>query len=447
MAAARGEFSSRLGFVLAALGSAVGLGNIWGFPTKAASNGGGAFLLVYLVLTFLLAYPTLMAEFLIGRHAQANAVPALRRVTGRLAPLGAMTGYAGIATACLLLSFYAIIGGWMIAFFLAYAASALGQTDWVAWLTGFGAGRNVVFTLLFMSLTIAIICGGVRGGIERWSTRLMPSLFAIMALLIVWVLTLPGATEGLTRYLVPDFSVVFNPDLLLSAMGQSFFSLSIGVGTMLIYGSYCSKQANLAKLGIAVTIIDIGVAFLAGLLIIPAMFVAAQNGVTIFDAAGALISEDTMIFTVLPALFDTLGVTGIVIGGLFFVLMTIAALTSSISLLEVPVAFVVEEHRQRRVPATIVAGIVITAMSLAIVFNWNTLFGLAVTIATQYSQPLLALMLCLFAGWVWHRHQILDELRQGFPDAEHSLFWKIWPVYVKFICPIGILTVFIQSLR
>ncbi|MEM1260816.1 MAG: sodium-dependent transporter [Pseudomonadota bacterium] len=446
MAAVRGEFSSRIGFVLAAAGSAVGLGNIWGFPTQAASNGGGAFLLVYLILTFLLAYPTLMAEFLIGRYAKSNAVPALRRVTGKLAPLGALTGFAGILTACVLLSFYAIVAGWMIAFFLAPLAEGVGQAETATWMVTFGFGRNVLFTVVFMALTTAIICGGVRGGIEKWSTRLMPSLFVIMAVLIVWVLTLDGAMEGLRQYLVPDLSAALQPDLLLSAMGQSFFSLSIGVGTMLIYGSYCSKRANLVRLGMAVTLIDIAVAFLAGLLIIPAMYVAAANGVTIFDEAGALISEDTMIFTVLPALFDTLGGAGAIVGTLFFLLMTIAALTSSISLLEVPVAYVVEEWRLPRLGATLAAGGFITAMSLTIVANFGTLFGLAVTFATRYSQPLLALVLCLFAGWVWRRDQILGELREGHPEVADTLFWKIWPIYVRFICPLGILAVFVQSL-
>ena len=446
MAGARGEFSSRIGFVLAASGSAVGLGNIWGFPTQAASNGGGAFLFVYLILTFLLAYPTLMAEFLIGRYAKANAVPALRRVTGGLSWLGALTGYAGILTACLLLSFYAIIAGWLVAFVVAGAATATGQGASATWLTSFGLGRNILFTIIFMALTSAIICGGVRGGIERWSTRLMPTLFVLMIALIIWVLTLDGASEGLTRYLIPDFRAAADPDLLLNAMGQSFFSLSIGVGTMLIYGSYCSKRADLVRLGMAVTVIDIGVAFLAGLLIIPAMYVAAANGVTIFNEAGALISEDTMIFSVLPALFDTLGTTGVVISILFFVLMSIAALTSSISLLEVPVAYVVEEHNWQRVPATLAATALITAMSLVIVFNFGELFGLAVAVATRYSQPMLALMICLFAGWVWHRSQILAELAEGNPEIERSMFWKIWPFYVKFVCPVGIAAVFAQKL-
>ena len=446
MAGARGEFSSRIGFVLAASGSAVGLGNIWGFPTQAASNGGGAFLVVYLILTVLLAYPSLMAEFLIGRYAKANAVPALRRVTGRFAPLGALTGYAGILTACLLLSFYAIIAGFMVVLFVASLCDMLGLTSLARVLTARGTGIQILFTAIFMALTIGVICGGIRGGIERWSTRLMPALFIIMFVLIAWVLTLDGASDGLARYLIPDFAATLNPDLLLSAMGQSFFSLSIGVGTMLIYGSYCSRHANLVRLGMAVTVIDVGVAFLAGLLILPAMFVAAANGVEIFDEAGALVSGPGMIFSVLPALFETLGSVGLGVGGLFFLLMTIAALTSSISLLEVPVAYVVEEHGRRRTAATLFIGTGIFLASVTLILAGDRLFDLAVVVATEYSQPILALMLCLFAGWLWRRDQILNELRNGCPDIERSLFWRIWPAYVRFVCPVGILVVFWHSL-
>ena len=334
----------------------------------------------------------------------------------------------------------------MVIFFVATIFEALGMADTAAMLTARGKGVQVVFTALFMAMTIGVICGGIRGGIERWSTRLMPALFVIMFVLIVWVLTLDGASEGLARYLIPDFAASMSPDLLLSAMGQSFFSLSIGVGTMLIYGSYCSRRANLVRLGMAVTVIDIGVAFLAGLLILPAMFVAAANGVRIFDDSGALASGPGMIFSVLPALFDTLGSAGLAVGGLFFLLMTIAALTSSISLLEVPVAYAVEEHGRRRTAATLAIGFAIFIASLALIFVGDWLFDLAVVVATQYSQPLLALMLCVFAGWLWRRDQILSELRNGCPEIESTWFWRIWPVYVRFVCPIGILAVFWQSL-
>ncbi len=448
MSAPRGEFSSRLGFILAASGSAVGLGNIWGFPTQAASNGGGAFLVIYLVLTFTLAYPAFMAELIIGRYAKANSVTALRKLSSGPASygVGSLVGFVGILAASFILCFYAVVAGWMLSFMLASGADALGAEQASNWLTSFGVGRNVTFTALFIVLTILVICGGVKDGIEKWSTRLMPLLLIILGSLIVYVMTQNGAMEGLKVYLLPDFSVALKPDLLLRAMGQSFFSLSIGVGSMLIYGSYLSKKENLPRTGLAVSLIDIGIAVFAGLLIIPAMYVAQANGVTIFDESGALIGNDTMIFTVLPALFDTMGGAGIAVGLAFFLLMSIAALTSSISMLEVPVAYAVENHNLARTRATILIGVLIGIVSLVVVFNFEALFGLVVSATTRYAQPLLALFLCLFAGWVWHRDKLLAEIQEGFPNAESSLFWKIWRPYVRFVCPIGILAVFVQTL-
>ena len=447
MSAPRGEFSSRLGFILAAAGSAVGLGNIWGFPTQAASNGGAAFLMVYLVMAFCLAYPALMAELIIGRHAKANAVTALRMIAGNDATrtLGAATGYVGMATASLILSFYAIVAGWMLAYSLAAAADLAGMNDVSAWLTGFSIERNLLFTGVFMLLTIAIICGGVKNGIEKWSERLMPALFVILILLVVYVLTLDGAMDGVRAYLVPDFSRAAEPNLIVSAMGQAFFSMSLGVGTMLIYGSYVSDRENLVALGRSVTLFDIGIAVMAGMLIIPAMFVAQANGVAIYDEAGALIAEDTLIFTVLPDLFNSMGAAGLFVGLAFFVLMSVAALTSSISMLEVPVAYTVENHGVARTRATFLIGGGIALVSVILIFNFGTLFGLAVAVATRYSQPLLGLLMCVFAGWVWHRNTVIAEIRKGMPEGEGGLFWKIWPGYVRYVCPAAILAIFIQQ--
>jgi len=449
LATARGEFSSRIGFVLAAAGSAVGLGNIWGFPTQAASNGGAAFLVTYLALAFCLAFPALMAELIIGRHAKANAVTALRGIAnnGFTRQLGAATGFLGILTASLILSFYAVVAGWMFAFALAALTDMAGANDASQWLTGFTIERNLVFTGVFMALTVAIICGGVREGIEKWCTRLMPTLIVVMLLLIGYVLTLDGAGEGVRAYLVPDFSRVTDPSLILSAMGQAFFSLSLGVGTMLIYGSYVSERENLVSLGRTVTLVDIGIAVMAGMLILPAMYVAQFKGVEIYDAAGALIAEDTLIFTVLPELFYSMGGAGLLVALAFFILMSVAALTSSISMLEVPVAYTVENHDVGRTRATILIGAAITLVSVILIFNFEALFGLAVAVATRYSQPLLGLLMCVFAGWVWHRNSLIAEIRKGMAPEEGGLFWRIWPGYVRIVCPAAILAIFIQQLR
>ena len=446
MAAARGEFSSRFGFLMAATGSAVGLGNIWGFPTNAASNGGAAFLIAYLILTFALAYPALMAELIIGRHARANAVTALKSIsTGpRSRVLGIAVGFVGMLTVSFILSFYAIVSGWMIAFFFDSIARLLGLESASQWLTLDAVPRNAIFVVMFMVVTLMIVSAGVKDGIERWASRLMPSLVIILVLLTIYVLTLPGAMDGVRAYLVPDFSRIADPQLLVDAMGQAFFSLSLGVGTMLVYGSYISEKENLPFIGTLVALLDVGIAVLAGLLILPAMYVALSNGVEIFDETGAFIAGPGLIVSVLPALFETMGAAGIFVAMAFFILMTIASLTSSISMLEVPVAYAVEHHSIGRHQASLSIAAVITVISLLVVFYFDPLFDLVVTYTTEFSQPMLALFFCVFVAWIWNRNEVLEELKKGCPDAESGLFWKIWPFYVKFICPIAILLVYFQ---
>ncbi|MEL0192780.1 MAG: sodium-dependent transporter [Halieaceae bacterium] len=436
----RGEFGSRLGFILAAAGSAVGLGNIWGFPTQAASNGGAAFLLVYLVLAFALAYPILMAELILGRHAHGNSVVALTRIAERpvTKAIGALTGLAGILVASSILSFYSIVSGWMLGFTASYPLAAMGFDAHAGWLTDFSLSRNVILMTLFSAMTIGIVMGGVQGGIERWSRRLMPTLIVTLIVLAAYVLSLEGASEGLRVYLVPDFSKILSADLILRALGSAFFSLSLGVGTMLIYGSYISDEEHLPSIGVQVALIDVGIAVLAGFLILPAMYVALARGVEIFDATGALLSEDTLIFTVLPELFATLGTAGLVLATAFFFLMSVAALTSSISMLEVPVAFLTERFQWTRSRAAIIAGVFIGFLSTAIAMNFDSLFGFVIAASTRYGQPMLGLMLCIYAGWIWRRDSVLAELRKNDPDVASGVFWKIWPWYLRVVCPVVI---------
>jgi len=452
----RGQFSSRLAFIFAASGSAVGLGNIWGFPTNAAENGGAAFVLMYFILAFLLAYPALMAELVIGRHTRSNMVSALQSISSGLKAklVGRFVGIGGMITAALILSFYSIVAGWMLAFMMEPIAVLLGQENLGTWLTDFSQGesshyyqlaRNIGFSGLFLLLTVLIISGGVEQGIEKWSSRLMPSLLALMVLLIGYVLTQDGASEGLRHYLVPDFSQITNPDLIVDAMGQAFFSMSLGVGTMLIYGSYIREDENLPTVGALVTLTDTSIAFLAGLLVLPAIFVAHNLGVTIYSDSSSLLNEDALIFQVLPALFDGMGVTGVFVGFAFFILMSIAAVTSSISMLEVPVSYVVESHKIDRQRATWIIGLIIFGISTTISLNLDTLFGFVITLTTQRAQPLLSMMICIFAGWIFYRHTILNELKSGNPSIESGLFWKLWPAYVKFVCPLLILVTFAQG--
>jgi len=444
----RGQFSSTFTFVLAAAGSAVGLGNIWGFPTNAAENGGAAFLLMYLILAFLLAYPALMAELIIGRYSRANIVIALSSVakSNFAKCIGRTTGYAGMLTASLILSFYAIVAGWILGAMAEPVAAILGLDALADWLTDFSLERNIGLTAIFMLLTGLIINAGVEGGIEKWSQRLMPSLLILMVLLIIYVLSREGAMDGLKHYLVPDFSQMTEPKLVVSALGQAFFSMSLGVGTMLIYGSYIRSDANLPVVGSLVTLADTGIAFLAGLLILPAIFVAQNLGVAIYAEDGSLIGGPGLIFQVLPTLFESMGSIGLLVGFAFFVLMSIAAVTSSISMLEVPVSYAVENHKVSRKTSTLMVSSFIFIISVGICLNFDIAFNAIISLTTEWAQPLISLLICLFAGWVFYRNSLLQEIKQANPDTEHSLFWKLWPVYVKLICPALIGIIIFQGL-
>ncbi|MBA5764094.1 sodium-dependent transporter [Vibrio sp. 404] len=444
MSAVRQGFSSRIGFIFAAAGSAVGVGNIWGFPTQAAQNGGGAFLLVYLIMVVILAYPMLVAELTIGRLTKRNPVASLRALgdTAQWQKIGSLVGVLGILALSLILSFYAIISGWLVSFMAAPFFSLLGFERAASWLTEFSTSRNLIMMLIFLLLTIKVVGSGVTEGIERWSRRLMPLLFLLLLLMTAYILTLPGAMVGLEMYLVPDFSQVMNPDLIVSAMGQAFFSLSIGVCALMVYGSYLNSEENLPKTAAIVAGLDTSVAFLAGLLILPAMFVAQNNGVEIYTAEGSLKSSDTLVFTVLPSMFDGMGVAGSVLAIGFFALMVIAALTSAISMLEAPVNTLTEETTLPRNRAVWVVGGAVATVSAVIVFNFNSLFGLVVTLTTVYAQPLLALVFGLMLTWVLRRDRLLKEMQEGNPELMEGVFWKIWPWYVKFVCPLMMLLVF-----
>ena len=446
----RSEFSSRFGFLMAAAGSAVGLGNIWGFPTQTAENGGGAFVLVYLFLTFVLAYPVLMAELLIGRHGRTHIMGSLNKISNSSVSRKAsiVISIYALVVVSLILSFYSIVAGWMLTSFLDPVARLIGMDDVASWLTSFSLERNLLAGLSFLILTVWVINRGVKDGIEAWSSRLMPMMIVIIIGLIAYVFTLDGAMEGLRIYLTPDFSRVFDPDLVISALGQAFFSLSLGVGTMMIYGSYVSRKENMVKLGAYVAVLDTSIAVLAGLLIIPAMYVAQHNGVSIYAADGSLLSGDTLVFSVLPQLFASLGSAEIPLSLFFFALLSIAALTSSISMLEVPVAYVSENsnfHASRH-RASYLLALIVAAMVIVILFNFESLFGLVIAFTTQISQPLIGILFCIYAGWIWHRNSVLEELAQGNPEVANSLFWRIWPNFIRFVCPVLLGLVYWQSL-
>ncbi|MCF4173110.1 sodium-dependent transporter [Vibrio sp. McD22-P3] len=437
----RGQFSSRFGFIMAAAGSAVGLGNVWGFPTQTASNGGAAFLLIYLLMMALLAFPMLVAELTIGRYGQSNPIGSLRNIWTNNRLLAVFFGTTAMLTASMILSFYAILAGWLIGFGISPIMKLIGLQQFSEWLITFGTGRNVLLTVIFMLMTVFVVRRGVADGIEKWSSRLMPVLFALFLVLIIYIFTQDGALDGLRMYLVPNWEHV-NGGLVVNAMGQAFFSLSLGVGAMMVYGSYLSKDVNIPKTAGQVAIIDTGVAFFAGLLILPAMFVAKANGVQIFSETGELISSGNLVFTVLPSLFDSMGLVGEVVGVAFFALMVIAALTSSIAMLEVPVSCLQEELKIKREKSAIILGAAILLFSVLIAANFDTLFDWVATASTMYMQPLLGVVWAVVIGWVWSRNALLKEIQQGNPEIEKTWFWRIWPIYVKVVCPIAIIMVF-----
>ena len=436
----RDSFHSRIGFVLAAAGSAIGLGNIWGFPTQAANNGGGAFLFVYLVVTLLLALPALYAEVYIGNQAQKNPVSALAQACGdRFKNIGRNAGIIGLVGAIMMLSFYTIVAGWMLAHALSALTELFGFTDASTWLSTSSTLRNIVFTPIFIVLGAGIIHQGVHAGIERWSGRLMPLLLLMLIGLIIYILQQEGAQEGLALYLIPDFAQISDPKLIISAMGQAFFSLSIGVGGMMVYGSYMKKGQDIGKLVVSIAALDTFIAFLAGLLIIPALFVAQHAGQEVFTN-GHLIGEGQLIFQILPSLFASMGTGGLLVSFSFFTLLSIAALTSTISSTEVPVAYLVEDKNINRKRATwLVSGIVLVASMMLVAF-FEVLFGLIIQLLTTILQPLMSLFYFIVVGWIWQRGNKLTDMA----FLQNSTRLKLFGFYLRYICPILLIIVFVN---
>jgi len=435
--ATRGNWNSKLGFILAAAGSAVGLGNIWRFPTEAASNGGGAFLIIYLICCFLIGFPVMMAEISMGRKTGKNPVGAFKALSSnKFYPL---IGMWGVLCGVMILSFYTVVAGWTVSYVLEEILFFAGNPEWATWIGNTGNGwLNAIFSVAFMSATVSIIMGGVSDGIERATKTLMPLLFVILIVLIGYVVMQPGSGKGLATYLRPDFSMV-TPALIFDAMGQAFFSLSLGMGALITYGSYLSKKENVPQAAALVTTTDTIVAFLAGLLIIPTMYMAQAQGITIFNASGDLIAGPALIFQVLPSLFHELGgLWGAMLGITFFVLLSVAALTSTISLLEVPVSYAIDEFQIKRKKAAMYIGLGILAVSLVISFQ-TSLIGVLDTIFSQIGLPLGGILICLFLSYEWKVQNAFEELDTGNPGFSQSLVGKVWKVMVMIVCPIVIL--------
>ena len=444
MANPRGQFSGRLGFILAAAGSAIGLGNIWRFPYSVGEGGGGAFVLIYLAFVLGIGLPVMLTELSIGRHTGRNPVGALRQ----LAPgtPWKIVGGIGVATGFAILAFYSVIAGWMLGYLgkavtggLSSAVDAdsseaifnnLVSSPWI----------GLLLAGLFIVLTVFVVQGGVSGGIERVSKILMPILLVLLIGLAVRSMLLPGARAGLEYLFKPDFSAV-NLTVVMQALGQALFSLSLGMGAMITYGSYVPRTENLWSAGVSVALFDTFIAILAGLVIFPALFFANV------DPSGG----PGLVFVVLPTIFNSMP-AGNIVAVLFFVLMTIAALTSTISLLEVVVAYFVDEKgwARRRASTLIGAACFALAAPSALAFGAVPFFGegggfgldfltLNNAIWGNYSLSIGAILICVFAGWKWGIPKLVESLTAGRDGGFPLPAPIVLGVLVKVVCPVAIL--------
>lgn len=433
----RGAWGSRFGFIIAAAGSAIGLGNIWKFPYITGQNGGGAFVIVYLLCIALIGLPIMLAEFAIGRHTQKNPVGAYKAIqpTG----LWSLVGGMGVLAGFLILSFYSVVAGWTIAYVVKSILMVVTQFESASnagkYFELFAANpyETLFYHALFMILCVSIVIKGVHAGIEKWCDILMPTLLFILVLLVIRSLTLEGAWAGVEFFLKPDFSKL-TPNSILVALGHAFFSLSLGMGAMITYGSYLSKKENLASAALLVGLLDTVIALLAGLMIFPAVFAMGLE-----PSAGP-----GLVFHVLPAVFSKMPF-GNIVSIAFFALLAIAALTSGISLLEVVVAYFIDERGWDRKKAVLIVGSVIFALGIPSALSFGVLgefkvlgfnfFDIVDQIASNYLLPLGGLLICVFVGWVWGAKPALEEIHFG--DYKFS-FGASWFFLVKFVSPIAV---------
>jgi len=436
----RGNWGSKIGFVIAAAGSAIGLGNIWRFPYVAGENGGAAFVFIYIIFIVIIGLPVMISELSIGRNTEKNPVGAFKKLFP--GSLWKVVGGLGVVTGIGILSFYAVIAGYTVGYFIKiilgdfnHVVTAEHSEQIFAAFTG-SAAISVSLLLVFIVLTVMVVMGGVSAGIERWSKILMPILFFLLIVLAIRSVTLPGAAKGLSFYLKPDFSKI-TLTTFARALGQALFSLSLGMGTMITYGSYISRKDNLVTSAAYVCFFDTLIAILAGLVMFPALFAMGMD-----PASGP-----GLVFVVLPSIFAKMP-GGMIFGAGIFLLLAVAALTSTISLLEVPVAYFVDEHGWSRRKAVISMGAITFLIgipsALALGANrflssfikedfgfldfMNALFG-------NYSLSIGAFFIAVFAGYKWGIHGVTKEVQQ---QGNSFYYRKVWAFLIRFICPVAI---------
>ena len=433
-ASSRDSFSGKFGVIAAAAGSAVGLGNIWRFPYVAGENGGGAFLLVYLLFILAIGLPVMLSELLIGRKSQKNVFGAFKTLAPDK-PIFMSVGIMGVGAAFMILAFYAVVAGWTLEYtWLAVQDGLAGKTsgELSTLFKDFSSStvRPMGWMLVFMVMTAGIVMGGVKNGIEKYTKILMPMLLVIIIVLCVKSVTLEGAHKGLLFLFQPDFSKVTG-DVILEALGQAFFSLSIGMGVIATYGSYIQKKENLLTTAFSVSVADTLIAVLAGVAIFPAVFAFGIKP----DAGPGLV------FETLPNVFNQMA-GGYLFSIAFFVLLVIAALTSSVSLLEVVVAYFCEELKMKRKSATALAAGLITLLGALCVVSQDA-FGVFDKTSSNILLPLGGILIAIFAGWVLGKYKVKEELDANGGDAKYV---SMLIFVVKFVAPIAIGFVFLKGL-
>jgi len=442
--AKRDGFSSRFGIIAAAAGSAVGLGNIWKFPYIVGENGGSAFILVYLISILAVGLPVLLAEFIIGRRGQANAVRSFKTIAPNTKWSG--IGWMGIIAAFMILGFYTVIAGYTIHYFIltiTNAFSGMSSAEIAQTFSDFSSGSTqIIYTIIFIILSLAILFGGVKDGIEKYSKILMPGLVGIILLLVIRAVTLPGAGEGIEFLLKPDFSQL-SMNAVLDALGHSFFSLSVGMGTMLTYGSYIGKKENLTSTAFSIGAADTIIALLAGLAIFPAVFAFGID-----PTAGP-----GLVFITLPNVFLQMP-GGAIFGALFFFLLFIAALTSVVSIFEVIIAYVTEElklNRQKAMALTTVAVVIIATVcalsqmpNSSLVFNGHTLFDWMDLLSANVLLPIGGFLIMIFLGFIMKTSDLEDELKQGSKSIKNTMAYI---TITKFVAPVAIAIVFLTGIQ
>ena len=440
----RSSFSGRLGFVLAAAGSAVGLGNIWRFPYLAAKYGGGIFLLVYVVLVVTFGFSLMVAEIALGRNTRLSAIGAYKKLNKKFGFLGFLTALVPI----IILPYYSVIGGWVTKYFVAFLSGHHMEASSDDYFGGF-IGQTfepVLWLAIFGVITFVIVLCGVKRGIETANKFMMPILIVLCIAVCVYSCTLPGALEGVKFYLIPDFSR-FSINTVLGSMGQMFYSMSLAMGIMITYGSYMKKETSIEKSVSQIEIFDTGVALLAGLMIVPAVFVFSGGD------QSAMRSGPGLMFQTLPKVFDSMGggQFGQIVGALFFLLVLFAALTSAISLMETVVSIVIDKFHVKRVAACIIVFIGMMLLALPSSLGngvWSHIQILGMDFLTFFDfisnsviMPIVALLTCIFIGYVVKTQLVVDEVKSSSKFSREKLF----VVVIKYIAPIFIVAILVSS--